>query len=418
MSLAKKILSNTFIQFAGRVVSALLAMISVKLITQSLGVEGYGMYATVYEFVGLFAVAGDLGLYTITVREISEHPENEQKIYSNVLAIRSTFTAVVMVFVAVLGFFIPKYSGTPIPVGIVVCTVAVWLNLFQSILTSALQVRLKMQYATYALLAGKIASVAMIYAITLYDISSYEQFVWFIASGILGHFVMVLFAWKYTSSFLPILFEYDFSYWKSLLKKSLPYGLALIFSTIYFKVDVTLLSLLSTSEDVGYYGLALRIIEVIVVLPLFFMNSLLPSLTKAKDDAQEFLRYFLSGAVFMTIISLPILAGFWLFAPFIVRVVSSETFLGQNGLYGSDHALKFLSFALVLSFFSTLCSFSLVAQNEQKKVMIVNGCGALFNVVTNIYFIPLYGFMGAVGTSIFSEGLILVLSLYFCRKFF
>jgi len=58
----------------------------------------------------------------------------------------------------------------------------------------------------------------------------------------------------------------------------------LFLSVVYFKVDVILLSLLETPEkadiSIALYGLPMKIIEVLMVLGGFYLNSLLPSLTE------------------------------------------------------------------------------------------------------------------------------------------
>lgn len=49
----------------------------IKLVTNLLDVAGYGLYSKLYNYLSIFAVIADLGLYTITVREISA--QNDEK---------------------------------------------------------------------------------------------------------------------------------------------------------------------------------------------------------------------------------------------------------------------------------------------------------------------------------------------------
>ena len=476
----------------GRIVSALLAIVAVKIITSYIGVAGYGMYTTVYEFVGLFAIVGDMGLYTIAVREMSakEFVEDKnvnsksekinskqiqnskfkiqnktgessylslnnhiQKIYSNILTMRAVLTTIVMLLVGVGGMFIPAYADTPIVFGIWICAVAVWLNLFQSIITSILQHHLKMHLATIALIAGKILSVAIIIFAAVFINHQTLGFYIMVAAGIVGHGLMLVFAWFYASRFIKVKFAFDKEYCLQLIKKAWPYGLALILSTIYFKIDVTLLSLMRSQEEVGFYGVPLRMVEVLIVLPLFFMNSVIGTMTKAVDGAKckvrsgklkveslkssvtlsvskcagdfgedngskSIQKIFSLSLQFLLTAALPIFIFVYFFGREIIGLISSESFLSTAESYGSDSVLILLVIALCLSFFSTLCSFTMVAFNQQKRVLWVNAGGALFNLFTNLYFIPLYGFMGAAMTSIASEILILILAMYFLLKTF
>ncbi|MFT7184318.1 MAG: O-antigen/teichoic acid export membrane protein, partial [Oceanicoccus sp.] len=70
MSTAKKILSNTAIQVAGRAIMAVTSIVILKAISGFLSVEGYGMYKGVYDFLAFFGIIADLGLFTIAVREM------------------------------------------------------------------------------------------------------------------------------------------------------------------------------------------------------------------------------------------------------------------------------------------------------------------------------------------------------------
>src|SRR5437016_3984489 len=124
MSTARKILWNTIAQILGKVVTALLAIVTVKIITGYLGVAGYGEYTAAYEFLAFFSIVADLGLYTIGVREMAKDEKKVPMIMGNILTIR-TVAAFLMIGVAIVSaFLIPKYQGTHIPIGVLLAGVA------------------------------------------------------------------------------------------------------------------------------------------------------------------------------------------------------------------------------------------------------------------------------------------------------
>ena len=89
---SKKIYTNSLAQIGGKIMTALISIFMIKILTGYLDVAGYGLYSKIYNFLSIFAVIADLGLYTITVRELSkfqDNPEMIQKISSNVLSIRT-----------------------------------------------------------------------------------------------------------------------------------------------------------------------------------------------------------------------------------------------------------------------------------------------------------------------------------------
>ena len=59
-------------------------------------------------------------------------------------------------------------------------------------------------------------------------------------------------------------------------------------------------------------------------------------------------------------------------------------------------------------------AFNLIAVNRQKKFY---SNGVIFNIITNIIFIPYYGFRGAAATSVLSELIILVLTYIAAKRY-
>lgn len=90
----KKVYSNTLAQIAGKVATALISIFLIKILTNYLDVAGYGLYSKIYNYLSIFSVIADLGLYTITVREISAHKDDHEKVQSivgNILTLRTFF---------------------------------------------------------------------------------------------------------------------------------------------------------------------------------------------------------------------------------------------------------------------------------------------------------------------------------------
>lgn len=102
-------------------------------------------------------------------------------------------------------------------------------------------------------------------------------------AGLCGNICMTALTWWYTRKQTWVGFAWDPAYIRTLLKLSLPYGLALFLGVIFFKVDVILLSIMepSTVSDsiVALYALPMKIVEVGMMYGTIFLNSFLPVLT-------------------------------------------------------------------------------------------------------------------------------------------
>ena len=78
MILAQKIVYNVVFNTVTKLLSTVLALVSIGFMTRYLGRDGFGDYATVLAFFSFFSALLDLGLYSVTTREISRKGADEE----------------------------------------------------------------------------------------------------------------------------------------------------------------------------------------------------------------------------------------------------------------------------------------------------------------------------------------------------
>lgn len=422
MSTARKILSNTFAQFVGKIMVAILGLAVVKISTSYLSVEGYGEYVLVYEFLAFFGIAADLGLFTIAVREMSKDEKELPKIIGNILSLRTILVFAVMLVAVIVAFQIPKYENTLIPFGVAIASITTILTILNGTITSVLQTKLRMEIASISTVIGKLFTVGfMVYVVFFgFPTNNSTGFLMLIVAGIIGNLVTVLITNHYVRKITPLKYQFDFKLWKRVLKEALPYGLALILNTVYFRIDSLFISFFRGQGEVGVYGVAMKMLENFAVLPIYFMNSVLPILTKAVEEKSNKYKAVIAQSFnFLAALSIPIVVGGVILAYPIIFVVSTPDYLSRisEGFYGSDIAFQILVFALLFQFLNVLFAFILIAVGKQSKLLYINAVCVVFNIVTNIIFIPKYGFIGAGVTSVLSEMLILIGNYTFAKHY-
>jgi len=457
MSLGKKILSNTFWQILGRLTTASIGIITVKLITNYLPINYFGQYTTLYEYISFFAIGADFGIYTIGVREMAKKEKTVSEILANILSIRIVLISIFLSLAVIVANLIPSYQNTLIQSGIWIIVLSTSLTLLYGTLSSVLQYKLKMIYSTIALIIGKVVSASyIIYTIfSLHPNNLEAGFKHILLAGVFGNIILLGLIIIFVSRETKIRIDFNWVYTKYLVINALPLGLALILSTIYFRIDVILLGFLRNYHETGIYGVPLKIMEIVGVIPTFFMNSALPSITKAwKESKNRFNQLLHRSWEFLFLIATPILIGGIILAYPLTFIIASPQYLSgfhcsQNIQYvysqeiealekcanvptnelftiestssikyiqGSDLALKLLLIASFFTFLNALISFSLVAMDKQKTLLVINFIGVIFNLFTNLIFIPKYGFMGAGITTILSEIIIFLSGNYFLFK--
>lgn len=409
-------------QIAGRAVMAVTSVVILKAISNFLSVEGYGTYSAVYEYLAFFGIAADLGLFTIGVREMGKGVRPREFVAGNILGMRIA-TAVIALIVAVCAaFFIPAYQGTYIPVGIAIGSMAVFLSIMHGTISSVLQVEHKMQWSTLGLVGGKIFSMLWMLAViyVFYTEPNASAFYSLIFAGVLGNFFALIFTLYFAVRVVKLRPSYDKEYWREIFFTAFPYGAALVLNTIYFRIDSIMLLFMKGPHEVGLYGMPMRILEILSVIPVYFMNSVLPVLSRAmKEKTAEIGRMIQLSFDFLFMAAAPIVVGLFILAYPVIFLISSPEFLSKisEGYYGSDIAMQILVFAMLFSYLNSLFTYVLVAANKQALLLWINGAAAILNISANFYLIPRFGFRGAAVNTVLTEIFILIVCVVIARKF-
>lgn len=401
---------------------AFLSILIVKLITNYLGVEGYGNYAAIYEYLAFFGIAADLGLFTIAVREMAKEDtqEGKERVLSNVLTLRSVLCVVVLAIAIGVAYAIPQYRD--IHLGIIIASAAVFLSILQSTVSSLLQVNLKMQYASLAQVMGKATALGYMAYVVFYGFTTPSEagFYNLILAGVIGNIVLLLITFLFAKRYGKIKWGRDWAYIKSVLLRCLPYGIALVLNMIYFRMGSILLLVLKGPVEVGIYSVPMRVLEILSLVPVFFMNSVLPVLTRHIKEGTERVKDILKYSFdFLFMAAVPMVIGAFILAHPIVFVISSEEFLSRvsEGFFGSDITLQILMIAMMIAFINSLFIYSIIATSHQNKLLWINGTCAVFNVCLNLFMIPQFGARGAAMTAIATEIILFVLASTVARRY-
>ncbi|GAB0174519.1 MAG: flippase [Candidatus Altimarinota bacterium] len=428
----KKIYTNTIAQIGSKVLTALISIVMIKIITNYLDVAGYGLYTKIYNYLSIFAVIADLGLYTITVRELTKYEDDREmikKISGNVLSLRTLSGGIIIFLSLAIAPFLSGYDTPSAYIGIALASLFVLAGLVNSSLMSYLQATLRTEFTLVANTSGKLLTFGLVFlfAGVLYpavDGSMDEvKFGLVMLAGLAGNILMMCLTWWYTGRFIKITFHWDKKYIREIIKLSLPYGIALFLNVIFFKVDTILLSVLETREiadtAVALYGLPMKLVEVGMMYGTIFLNSLLPVLTSAheKGDTAKFRKISRHALMLLSFGGLIGACILYFGAEAIIKIISTEAFVSTKLLgYSSVDALKIVAWIFLVYFISSLYTYILISKGEQRKMMYINAFVALTNIAGNIIFIPRYSFIGSAWVTLVTQVLLLIITFLAAHK--
>lgn len=407
MQVARKIAYNVVVSSVSKVLSTVLALVSIGLITRYLGASGFGDYATVLAFQALFSAVSDLGLYQTATREISRPGADEARIIGNVFSLRITASIIIVLLSPALFFFLP-YS-VAVKEAIVIIAISFLFSSSYQILNGVFQKNLAMDKVAIVEFFGKVIQVSAIFLVIKLQLG----FLWIIASILLN--MLFSFCLVYLLSRRYIIFRpaFNWKYWKNFLKESYPLGIAAFIGFVYFKIDTILLSIMKTSADVGLYNAAYKVIENLIFFPTMMMGLIFPIMSatifsdqsRFKDISDKIYKIFWIFVVGLIVGTLFLSGG-------IVKII------GGSGFEKSGVVLQILVFALAAIFFSNFSNSILIAGNKQKKLMVIMFLAAIFNVTANLLFIPHYSYMAAALISVATEIFVTLVTFYMVAEEF
>lgn len=424
MALARKLAYNVVFNAFAKIGSTFLALVAIGFITRSLGKEGFGDYATVLTFFALFNSLADLGLQTVTAREISRADADEKKIIGNVMALRLSISLLLLAITPVALFF-SSYSPE-LKWGIIIASAAFVFSSVSMVLNGIFQKHLAMDRVATIELIGKVIQISVIILV----ITHYGGFLWNadrsasqplppeafigITSSLLAYMAFNALAIFWLSRrYVKFSLHFDRNYWKEFLGHSLPVGVMAIVTFAYFKMDTLLLySLRHSSAEVGIYNAAYKVIENLVFFPAMVAGLVLPLLSRFIFSEREKFEIIANKTfkVFYVLIVPLVIGGFFL-APQIIHIV------GGDGFAESADVLRILIFALAFIFLGYFFNTILVVANLQKKLMIALSVAAVFNISLNFFLIPRYSYIGTSISSVATEMLVAAMSAFLVARF-
>ncbi|EKQ52024.1 MAG: membrane protein involved in the export of O-antigen and teichoic acid [Methanobacterium sp. Maddingley MBC34] len=393
MHTARRIAKNTTLLFISQLIVSALSFLSILYTARYLGAAGFGILSFALSFSYIFFVIADLGLNTLTVREVARNKSLTMKYLGNVLLIKILLIfltwGLVILFVNLLGY--PQETM----IVIYYVSSSVILTSFFGIFYSIFQAYEKMEYQSLGQILNSILMfVGVIIAINFgFDIIGFS-ILYLVSSVIVLAYNLVICLWKFS---IPKI-EYDKEFWKVTVKESLPYGLTAISVALYTYIDCVMLSLIQSNEVLGWYNAAYRLVLFLVFVPITINIAVFPSMSKFHISSPDSLKkmnekYF----KFMIILGIPVGIATTFLANKIILVVFGSEFIP------SILTLQILIWTIVFTFAGAAFVRLLEATNKQLILTKITGISVVVNVLLNLVLIPKYSLIGASIVAVLTE---------------
>lgn len=183
------------------------------------------------------------------------------------------------------------------------------------------------------------------------------------------------------------------------IKPVLILGLGLLIGTIYNKIDITMLGILTADANVGYYSYGHKIIDLILGFAIAITSVYLPRLCFLYDNNQkEFTKLLRQGVQVLMLLTPPMATGIFILAPQIICLLFGEAFLP------SAKTVQIFAPILIIKAFGDLVCWQLSICTRQDQIRIPAAIlASTTNILLNFALIPFFAERGAAIASVISE---------------
>ena len=411
MNVVKRVAKNSSITIAARAMNLLSSLIILALVARYLNQELFGKYIFVMAFIAVFEVFTDMGYNSILVREIARAKDQLGKLIGTAIVAKFLIAVLtfVIIFVSANAFGLVVQLSTEVRKAIYVLAFAVTMDFFVDICISTIRAHEQMEYEAIIITFNRISSLLFIAIVVIFDLGFLNLFLARLYSNVL---TLGLSLCIYIRKFGKFQISRDSSVQKHLTKEALPLGTGQVIERFYTRTNFLLIRIIQSVTEVGFYGGAYRIIEQFSIIANSIVTAVFPVFSILSQSSRSSLALAHEKTLkLLMVMSLPMVVIMGCLAEKITTIVFGAK------LMVIAQPLKVLAFMLFLNFSNLLFKFTLSAMNRQavyrRNVLI----SFFVNLLLALFFIPVYGYMGACIAILASSGLLFMLGHYSISKY-
>ncbi len=172
--------------------------------------------------------------------------------------------------------------------------------------------------------------------------------------------------------------------------------------------------MIKSQSQVGIYGAAYKVIDILTTIPFLFAGVVLPILTAdwSAHAEERFKKILQKSFDLMVILAVPLVVGTQLLAGPVMVLVAGSDFAAAGTV------LKILIFAAGFVFVSSFLAHVMVALNKQQKIIPAYIFTAITSVIGYLIFnSALVLLFGAAGVTVYSEAAITLFMIFYTWRY-
>ncbi|MER9627432.1 flippase [Mesorhizobium sp. M0185] len=403
-----KYISNSLWLIAEKLLTSLMTLFVAAAVARYLGPSDFGLLSYAFSLALLFAVAGQLGLDGLVIREIVNRPDDVPRVLGTVFVLKFAGHLLGATGLVVYALSVSMHSterillfwaAAFIPLAALSAFLGLWFH-------ARVQARYNAVSSSISTLMVGLGKLGLVW--------TGAGVVAFAAANVVQVLITAALSLRfYKQQKGPPLSALRFSpaLAKTLLSESWLLFLGSIFALIYLKIDMIMLRWLAGPSEVGTYAVAAALSEAAYFVPAALVASVFPKLIEsAKTDQDLFDRRLQAVFDVLWLAGLGLIATMLLLGGPIIRL-----------FFGAQYEASIpvlLVHVLSAPFYFMRIAFTrwTIIKGGATFFLITEGLGALTNVALNLLLIPHYGSVGAALATFLSYATASYLTLAIPRR--
>ena len=406
MSQTKTIFKNMSWLFVSQIITSICGFIWTILMARYLGVQQYGIFGFAVSLTGILCILFDFGIGLHSVRHIATDYDSAPKYLGNAIPLKGLFS-IFGFFVILIVLIIMKCDQLTITVTLLI-TIEQIIKKFVELMTATFQAFEEGKFQGISNTLLNVLTFIFILIAIYTDLGLYGISIAYIIANILA---LVYCYHVLTKHLTKPNYELDKEFCKMITIASLPFAASVILSSIYYSIDMVMLTNIVGSYATGIYNATYKLIGVLTLFYGIYNAVIFPVMSKFfKNNESMLLTLYEKSIKYLLLAIIPIAIATMYYSKDIIHLIYGHQYDAASSI------LSILIWTVCLLFVSGAGNTLLNASYKEVTVTKIYAIAAVFNVALNFILIPYLSYDGAAITTVLSDVLIVIIQSYVIYK--
>lgn len=406
MSQVRTIFKNISWLMISQIIACVCAFIWTLLIARYLGVSEYGILGFAISFSGLLGVTTDFGISTHIIRHIATDYDSAPKYLGNAIPLKTIFCIGTFILSLII-LIILKSDELTITVTLLFVIEGI-IKSIMALLNSSFQAFEETKYQGI----GNILINIILLGFILISIFTNLGIFGITFSYVIANLIVLIYEYYVLQKHITRpKFEIDWTFCKKITILSLPFAVSGILYSVYYSIDVVMLTNMVGNYATGIYNATYKLVSVLTLFYAMYTGVIFPVMSKFyKNDKKLLLTSYEKSIKYLMLIMIPLSLATMFYSSDIIQLVYGHEY------NAAASTLNILIWTVCLLFVNGAGNTLLNASHKEVTVTKIYAIAALFNIVLNFLLIPYLTYNGAAITTVLSDLLIFIIQRYVIHK--